>query len=424
MKQIQVNVISVINSASNISEQIIDGDPHIVIKNVVPLVDDIVMNGGLYPAGEIKSSYRGLNDNPAPYNHPMVDNQYVSAHNIRAVNQYHIGAWIENASHDGSRVLVDMKINRVIAERSNKGNELLSRIDAIINGESTDPIHVSTGLLLNSEEASGSSKGKDYTWIARNMEWDHLAILPPGVPGAGTPEDGVGIFAANGAQIERMTVNLSESLIPDDSANHLTLWKKAINFLTNRDLSFSDITEQLRRLVTPEVSDKWVYIVAVYDKYFGYELDGQVYRQFYTIKDNVVELSGEREKAVLTTELEPVRNSNEEDSMTNEEMTALLKTALEPVQTQLSAVNTELAVVKAQNTELQKQLSANAEQEATAMRAAIMAELKLPEVAVNALSGDALRETYALTSKAAALKGGVQTNSEGKNTIADMEAPE
>lgn len=424
MKQIQVNVISVINSASNISEQIIDGDPHIVIKNVVPLVDDIVMNGGLYPASEIKSSYHGLNDNPAPYNHPMVDNQYVSAHNIRAVNQYHIGAWIENASHDGNRVLVDMKINRVIAERSEKGKELLSRIDAIINGESTDPIHVSTGLLLNSEEASGTSKGKDYTWIARNMEWDHLAILPAGTPGAGTPEDGVGIFAANGAQIERMTVNLSESLVPDDSANHLTLWKKAINFLTNRELSFSDITEQLRRLVTPEVGDKWVYIVAVYDKYFGYELDGQVYRQFYTIKDNVVELSGEREKAVLTTELEPVRNSNEEDSMTNEEMTALLKTALEPVQTQLSAVNIELAAVKAQNAELQKQLSANAEQEATAMRDTIKAELKWPDSVVNSLSGDALRDAYASTSKAAALKGGVQNNSEGKNTIADMEAPE
>ena len=50
---------------------------------------------------------------------------FVSAHNIRAVNQYHVGAWIENASHDGGKVLVDLKVNKVIAERSEKGQELL-----------------------------------------------------------------------------------------------------------------------------------------------------------------------------------------------------------------------------------------------------------------------------------------------------------
>jgi hypothetical protein len=69
MKKLQVNVLTTINSASNISEQIIDGDDHYVIKNVVPLVDDVVMNGGMYPADEIKKSYDGLNGNPAPYNH-------------------------------------------------------------------------------------------------------------------------------------------------------------------------------------------------------------------------------------------------------------------------------------------------------------------------------------------------------------------
>ncbi|HAZ2983909.1 TPA: DUF2213 domain-containing protein, partial [Salmonella enterica subsp. enterica serovar Kentucky] len=142
------------------------------------------MNGGMYPADEIKKSYDGLNGNPAPYNHPMVDGAYVSAHNVRAVNQYHVGSWIENASHDGGKVLVDLKINKVIAERSEKGQELLSRIKALMdNAEGAEPIHVSTGLLLNREQSTGQSKGKKYTWIARNMEWDHLAILPPGVPG-------------------------------------------------------------------------------------------------------------------------------------------------------------------------------------------------------------------------------------------------
>ena len=429
MKKLQVNVLTVINAASNISEQIIDGDDHYVIKNVVPLVDDVVMNNGLYPADEIKKSYNGLNGNPAPYNHPMVDGAYVSAHNVRAVNQYHVGSWIENASHDGGKVITDLKINKVIAERSEKGRELLSRVKALMdNAEGAEPIHVSTGLLLNRETAEGQSKGKKYTWIARNMEWDHLAILPPGTPGAGTPEDGVGIFATNGEEIERITVNLSDSLMPDDSANKINdkSWlHKAINFIVNKsDLSFDNITEQIRSYLKQETGpDVWPYIVAVYDDRVGFEIDGQTFQQLYIIEDDVVKLVGERVKAVYKTELEPVKSTEGEISMTNEELQVVLTEALKPVQDSLTAVNSKLTAIETENATLREQLQANSQQEETAMRAAIIAELKLPESAVNALSGEALRETYALTSKAAPLKGGFNTNG-AKSEIDDMEAPE
>lgn len=424
MKRLQVNVLTTVNSASNISEQVIDGDMHYIIKNVVPLVDDVVMNGGMYPSDEIKKSYDGLNGNPAPYNHPMVDGAYVSAHNIRAVNQYHVGSWIENASHDGSKVLVDLKVNKVIAERSEKGRELLGRIEALMNSaEGAEPIHVSTGLLLNREAAEGTSKGKKYTWIARNMEWDHLAILPPGVPGAGTPADGVGIFATNGEDIERVVVNLEESAMTDESANKIKWWQRAINRLTGNQLSFTDITEQLRNIIKAETqSDVWPYIVAVYDNYFGVEIDGTIYMQSYIVREDMVELVGERVKAVYKTELEPVKTTQGEISMTNEELQAALADALKPVQESLTAVNQKLADVEAQNKTLREQLQANAAQEETAMRAAIMAELKLPESAVNALTGEALRETYALTSKAAPISGGFQPNRAEEDF--DMEAPE
>lgn len=428
MNRLQVNVLTTINSASNISEQVIDGDLHYVIKNVTPLCDDIVMNGGLYPAEEIRNSYHGLNGNPAPYNHPMVDGSFVSAHNIRAVNQYHVGAWIENASHDGGKVLVDLKVNKVIAEHSEKGQELLGRIEALMNSaEDAEPIHVSTGLLLNREAAEGTSKGKKYTWIARNMEWDHLAILPPGVPGAGTPEDGVGIFATNGEQIERITVNLEDSTVPDESANKINYksWlHKAINYITNKsDLSFENISEQIRQILKAEVGeDVWPYIVAVYDDRVGFEIKGQIFQQFYIVEDDVVKLVGERVKAVYKTELEPVKSTEGEISMTNEELQAVLAEALKPVQESLTAVNQKLTDIEAENVKLKEQLQANTEQEETAMRAAIIAELKLPESAVNALKGEALRETYALTSKPAALKGGFQPNHADDDF--DMEAPE
>lgn len=425
MKRLQVNVLTTVNSASNISEQVIDGDMHYIIKNVVPLVDDVVMNGGMYPSDEIKKSYDGLNGNPAPYNHPMVDGAYVSAHNIRAVNQYHVGSWIENASHDGSKVLVDLKVNKVIAERSEKGRELLGRIEALMNSaEGSEPIHVSTGLLLNREAAEGTSKGKKYTWIARNMEWDHLAILPPGVPGAGTPADGVGIFATNGEDIERVVVNLEESAMPDESANKIKWWQRAINYITrNSDLSFDEIADQIRGKIKEELSqDSWPFVFAVYDDKFGVEIDGVKYMQSYVIINDVVQLVGERVKAVYKTELEPVKTTQGEISMTNEELQATLAEALKPVQESLTAVNQKLADVEAQNKTLRDQLQANAAQEETAMRAAIMAELKLPESAVNALTGEALRETYALTSKAAPISGGFQPNRAEEDF--DMEAPE
>lgn len=427
--KLQVNVLTTINSASNISKKIIDGDPHYIIKNVVPVVDDIVMNNGLYPGDEIRKSYHGLDGKPAPYNHPMIDGKYVSASMTRAANQFSVGAWIENSSHDGNKALVDLYINIVVAERTECGQELIGRIEALENSiEGAEAIQISTGLLLNRETAEGTSKGKKYTWIARNMEWDHLAILPPGVPGAGTPEDGVGIFATNGEQIERITVNLEDSTVPDESANKINYksWlHKAINYITNKsDLSFENISEQIRQILKAEVGeDVWPYIVAVYNDRVGFEIKGQIFQQFYIVEDDVVKLVGERVKAVYKTELEPVKSTEGEISMTNEELQAAVaeatklavNEALKPVQEKLDSVTAELTDVKGK-------LAANAEQEETAMRAAIIAELKLPESAVNALKGEALRETYALTSKPAALKGGFQPNHADDDF--DMEAPE
>ncbi|HFI1960481.1 TPA: DUF2213 domain-containing protein, partial [Yersinia enterocolitica] len=112
MSRICVNVLSVINSASNITSEIIDGVEHIVVKDVCPVIDDIVLNGGLYPADEISKGYKSLEGKPMPYGHPKIEGQYVSASNVRAVNEYHIGAFARNVRKDGDRVLMDMCVNR------------------------------------------------------------------------------------------------------------------------------------------------------------------------------------------------------------------------------------------------------------------------------------------------------------------------
>ena len=430
-KKKQVNILTTINSASNISKQEIDGEPHYIIKNVVPIVDDIVMNGGLYPANEIAESYMGLDNQKAPYNHPKVDGNYVSVNHPRALNaNYYIGAWIENPSRASDKTMVDLKIDINYANKTAGGKETIERIEALMNNvDGALPIEISTGLMLNKIDEEGESKGKKYTWRGTNFQWDHLAILPPNVPGAGRPSDGVGIFAHNGMELERDTVSLIDSTVPDVSANHLQekgVFKRLVNFITNKSsLSFDDIAEQIRGKVRSELTgDNWPYIVAIYDGKFGYEVDGILYIQDYHIDSgDVVQFDGTKVRGKRTTELEPIETNHEVIEMTPEELKAAMVEALKPTQEQLTAVNLELAEVKAQNVELNKLFSANADKEIEQMRKEIKDKLKYPESVVNSLSGDALKDAYASITETTGISGKLETNS-ATDDMVNMEAPE
>lgn len=132
MKRNRVNVLTVVNSASNITTETIDGKPHIVVRGITPVVDDIVMNRKLYPAAEIEKAYNTLERNPMPLGHPRVDGKHVSARDVRAVNEYHVGAWLQNVTHKDGKVTGDMYVNRQYAESSEKGKRLINRLDEML----------------------------------------------------------------------------------------------------------------------------------------------------------------------------------------------------------------------------------------------------------------------------------------------------
>lgn len=172
------------------------------IRDVVPVIDDIVMNGGLYPGPEIDKSVESLSGVPAPIGHPQ-DSQgnYISAMRGEGLRNYYAGVTVENVRKDGEKVLVDLEIN----QEQMKSHPLYDKIVAELN--SGESMHVSTGLVLQKIATNGESRGKKYTWMATNMMFDHLALLPSWEgPGAATPEQGVGIMA-NGAEL---FVNLDE----------------------------------------------------------------------------------------------------------------------------------------------------------------------------------------------------------------------
>ncbi|AFJ99246.1 DUF2213 domain-containing protein [Cronobacter sakazakii] len=382
MRLNSIHVKSLAINSSNISTETIDGDEHIVIRGVVPVVDDVVMNGGLYPAEEINKSFKTLEGNPMPFGHPKIGNEHVSATNPRAVNQFHVGAWAENVRKDGDRVVMDMKVNKRIAQSSEKGKRLIERLEDLQANSNAEPIHVSTGLLLSREQNSGKSKGKSYSWVARNMRFDHVAILLD-EPGAATPEEGVGIFvnADNSQQeVEVTTVNLEEA---EKESLEETITTKVINSLKALFSANSHVKEEadpMKDLITNAL------------KAAGKEVEGKTDAE---LMDAYNQMMAEKTASKAETPEEKAAREKKEaeekaakDKATNsEEAPAWFK----PFADKLNS--------------LESGLTANADQEKATKREAVKAKFKLDDMAVNALDGAALDGLYAQCATTRSLSG-------------------
>ncbi|MHA0960423.1 DUF2213 domain-containing protein [Enterobacter cancerogenus] len=310
MKRNRVNVLTVVNSASNITTETIDGKPHIVVRGITPVVDDIVMNRKLYPAAEIEKAYNTLERNPMPLGHPKVDGKHVSARDVRAVNEYHVGAWLQNVSHNDGKVTGDMYVNRQYAESSDKGKRLINRLDEMLAGTNSDPIHISTGLLYSGIAANGESKGKKYNEIATNMMFDHVAVLLD-EPGAGTPEEGVGIFVNSGGDEQQIEVaRLADGI---DCTRDGLINKTKFFFTNASNFSFDDISRAISdKLREGDTEDKWLWPETVWPDRFIYRNDTKYLKQKYLIDDDG--------KAVFVGEpVEVVRKATEYEIKTNGE---------------------------------------------------------------------------------------------------------
>ncbi len=203
MKQVRLNVSAVVN-ASKIRTEKRNGRDVIIVPSAT-LPDNIVMNGSggpiLYPADEIAKAFKGLERTPAPLGHPTVNGKFVSARDPEGLTQGWIGAWNENVRQENGRVLLDKVIDVEVANQSAGGKSVLAAIDK------QEPIHTSTGILMMLDVANAA----DHKFVARDMVFDHDAILLAG-PGAATPEQGVGMFVnAAGDELEVINSTLGEN---------------------------------------------------------------------------------------------------------------------------------------------------------------------------------------------------------------------
>lgn len=384
-----VNVLSVVNSNSKISTQIIDGKEHIVIKDVVPIVDDIVMNGILYPSDEINKSYMTLNDNLMPLDHPRINNENVSALNPQAINNYYIGAWGRNVRKVGDKVLMDAYIDRKFAESTEKGRMLVNRLDDMMSGKDTTPIHVSTGLTFTPDNHAGTSKGKHYEEIARNMKFDHVAILL-NKQGAATPEDGVGIFVnSKGEKTPLETVSLTDCA--EESPTNVLIQTLKDVFKT---LQFNKKEEQ------DPMKEKILLALNA----AGVKTEGLSDEQLLDAYNEQAAKKAIDEKKAEDDEKKKRKEEEEQKNAINAQTPEWAKSLMAEVNALKTAVN------------------ASNEKELSVKRDAVKAKFNMSQTAVNALSGEPLDALYAQCVSTAPINGSFAIND--NNSLLNMEAPE
>lgn len=189
--KVQVNVTTKVNSQA-IRRESYNGREHLVLPSYT-LPANVVMNDGLYTASEIDAHYQGLEGTLAPLGHPQLNGAFISAFSPEGINQGHIGAWNRNVKKSGNRIYLEKWVDTQIANQSEGGRELISRVEAIERGEDVPPIHTSVAVFLDQLEPNEQQKATGAKWVAKIHGMDHDAILLHEV-GAATPEQGVGLM--------------------------------------------------------------------------------------------------------------------------------------------------------------------------------------------------------------------------------------
>lgn len=308
----RINIVTAVNAA-NVSKS---GNVY-TVRDVVHAVDGIVLNRRMYPGDELKKAVKGLNGKPAPAGHPKDGKgRHISATNGEALAAAWIGAYCQNSRYEGGRAMVDIVINGDQAKALDAGRRVIERLDAAIAGTNAEPIGVSSGLFLEEVAANGKSLGKEYSAIATNMAFDHIAILLDETP-AGTPEEGVGMFLnAQGEEeaIETVTINAEaedrrgEGLLSKAHA----LIRRLLGNGTS-DVSFDQITSGLYALL-PDGA----WLQEVFDRYAVWrDRDGKFWRQDYTVSSENASVAWSSNPVEVARRVDylPITNSQEVDQV-------------------------------------------------------------------------------------------------------------
>ena len=378
----RVHILSVVNAA-NVSK---DGNTY-TIRDVVGAVDDIVMNSRLYPADQLKAAASTLEGKPAPAGHPKnAAGQAISALNGEALASAWIGSYVRNARHEAGRTVADVVVNEAQARAHPDGAKLIERLDAAIAGKNAEPIHVSTGLMMDPIIANGESRGKKYSSIVTNIRYDHLAILL-NEQGAATPDQGVGMFLNSAGEVEQVEEVIINTEPEDMRTRGLLGWIKRL-IGNESEMSFDQIVDKVREAL-PQNS----WLREVYSKYVIYvtDMDGRdsaYFQQDYAIDSSgSVSLLGSPVEVTRRVEYKPVETNERTDAVKQAILAALNAAGI-----QTESMD-ESALLSAYNALITKPAA-----EALTAANAKIAEIEAKEKAAEAAELDALAAQMAVNS--------------------------
>jgi hypothetical protein len=420
VKKTRVNILSAVNADSiKIERTEVAGEKYAVIKNVLWMKDNIVLNDGLYSSSENAKGYASMDGRVMPFGHPEVNGQYVAISSLDnadvavALGKHYGGVHAQNVRQAGEEYFADVMINERVAKSHPDGEMLLNWVgkaeDYQVNGAAKpDPVHMSTGLMTARVNAKGESRGKSYSWIATQQSYDHLAIL---FHEQGAGGDEVAIAVNCDSVINSVLPTVNEDALDDSYGEKLAILSEAVKerFATSDSYAYvQDFDDRALIYVTPE---------GTYTIDYHYEGDNPILtgeskvvtvETSYKVKTNsMIEHVRSVLKYFSTKTKQPVvANVIEETSdMKPEELQAALDAQAEKLQ---GAFNTALAALEAKHgealTAVNAKLEANAEAGLKDKRAAV-AKVH-GEVVANALSGEALDAMFASVQTAAGIVSG------------------
>jgi hypothetical protein len=157
------------------------------------LITEGVLNGsrgpGLYLAEELARHPAAWDDLPVVVQHPVVNGAQVSGRRPDVLDKHKVGRNYETAFSD--RLVANLWFDEEAVRRVEPA--LLGRL------ERGEKVELSTGLNLRHEPApeGATHNGQPYSWVARDLRPDHVAILPDR-EGACSVKDGCGVNNAEG----------------------------------------------------------------------------------------------------------------------------------------------------------------------------------------------------------------------------------
>ena len=285
--QLQHLIVNLANSP--IRREKLQGRDYVVAP--MAMITAGVHNGSngplLYEEADIKKAVPAWNMKPIVVYHPTINNKGVTAADPDVLERQQVGI-VMNTSFKGGKLRAEAWIEEDLA------NKVDDRVmDALENNRMME---VSTGLFTDNESSPGKLGDEEYTYIARNHQPDHLALLPDQI-GACSIADGAGLLQLNaeGVGFEGAEVMEIARRIVGNKMSHSNIHAALSRALEEKVPRVKKGTGETAYTVSPWIMD-------VYDKFFVYEMGNKLYRLHYTNGKAGVEITGDADEVVRVTE--------------------------------------------------------------------------------------------------------------------------